>query len=183
MNAQLHNTHGIKWFAIKTPHDFSAEIYFQDKSEEVFFPKEFVKVPGKRDRVKAVIPHVLFVKTTPENIRELEQLGRKEPERSLPFWIYRYPKDLTIQIILQRSIDLLKLLTSDDTTPCRIYTGHVFKEKELVRVTGGRYEGYEGYVQRVKKNKHVMVKIEGVCMVILPYIHPDLLQPLNIELK
>ena len=44
---------------------------------------------------------------------------------------------------------------------------------------GGPYKGYEGYVQRVRKNKHVIVKIEGVCMVILPFIHPDLLQPVS----
>lgn len=167
------------WFAIKTAQDFAAEVFFSDKCDEVFFPKERIAVQGKRDRVKAAIPHVLFLKTTHDNIRNLEELGRKHPEQTITFWIYRYPKDKQIQVIPQRSIDLLKLLTSDDTTQCRIYTGMVFKEKELVRVTGGIYEGYEGYVQRVQKNKHVIVKIEGVCMVILPFIHPDLLQPIT----
>ena len=168
-----------QWFAIKTAQDFKAEVFFSDKCDEVFFPKEHMIIQGKRERIKAVIPHVLFIKTTSEKILSLEELGRKHPEQSIPFWIYRYPKDQAIQVISQKSIDLLKLLTFEDTTHCKIYTGHEFKEKQLVRVTGGVYEGYEGYVQRVKKNKHVIVKIEGVCMVILPFIHPDLLQPIN----
>ena len=125
-----------QWFAIKTAQDFKAEVFFSDKCDEVFFPKEHVIVQGKRERTKAVIPHVLFVKTTSEKILCLEELGRKHPEQSMSFWIYRYPKEQAIQVISQRSIDLLKLLTFNDTTRCRIYTGHEFKEKELVRVTG-----------------------------------------------
>ena len=48
-----------------------------------------------------------------------------------------------------------------------------------MRVIGGQFKGYEGHVQRVKKNKHVIVKIEGVCLVMLPFIHPDLLEPID----
>lgn len=167
-----------QWFAIKTPKDMTAETFFADKCEEVFFPTQTVKVEGKKDRRKAVIPHVLFIKTTPDNAINLEQQGRQNPLLSIPFWIYRYPSDNRIQVIPQASIDLLRLLTSDDTSECRIYTGHEFHANQYVRVTGGLYEGYEGYVQRVKKNKQVVVKIEGVCMVLLPFIHPDLLQPI-----
>lgn len=172
-------TQRSQWFAIKTAHDFSAEVFLADKCDEVFFPKEYLSAKDNRTRLKAVIPHVLFVRTTHENILDLEELGRKHPEQTIPFWIYRYPKEKEIQVIPQKSINLLRLLTSDDTSRCLVYTGHEFKENELVRVTGGVYEGYEGYVQRVKKNKHVIVKIEGVCMVILPFIHPDLLEPIN----
>ncbi|MDE6300244.1 MAG: hypothetical protein K2M19_00825 [Muribaculaceae bacterium] len=175
------NDNHSQWFAIKTPQDFKAEGVLKDKCDEIFFPKETVIGPGKRPRQKAVIPHVLFIKTTHDNALALEDLGRKHPEQNIPFWIYRYPADKRIQIIPQSSIELLRLLTADDSTQCRIYTGHEFKEKELVRVTDGIYKGYQGYVQRVKKNKHVIVKIEGVCMVILPYIHPDLLQPITAE--
>lgn len=168
-----------QWFAIKTPRDFAAEVFLKDKCEETFFPKEIVYVPGKKPRIKAAIPHVLFIKTTHDKARNLEELGRNHPELSIPFWIYRYPKQDKIQVIPQRSIDLLRLLTVDNATQCRIYTGREFKKNERVRVIGGIYQGYEGFVQRIHKNKHVVVKIEGICMVILPFIHPDLLQSVN----
>lgn len=164
------------WFAIKSQQNFMLEKVLRDRCDEVFLPKEAVSTPGKRTVVKAVIPHVLFIKTTHENARSLENFSRSHPEESISFWIYRYPKEDEIQIIPQSSIDLLRLLTSDDTSQCRIYTGREFKVKERVRVIGGPYKGYEGYVQRVQKNKHVIVRIEGVCMVILPFIRPDLLE-------
>lgn len=168
-----------EWFAIRTRQDFRAEELLSAVCEEVFFPKESILLHGKKIREKAVIPHVLFIKTTRTKALEQEAAGRKNPELSVPYWIYRYPKDNEIQVIPQRAIDLLRLLTADDTTRCRIYTVKDFKVKERVRVTGGLYKGYEGFVKRVAKNKHVVVSIEGVCMVILPYIHPDLLERID----
>ena len=164
-----------EWFAIKTRQDFRAETALTPICEEVLFPKETIKVQGKRDRVRAAIPHVLFIKTTRTKALELEKQGREHPESSVPFWIYRYPKDNEIQIISQSSIHLLKLLTAEDTTKCEIFNKKDFKENQHVRITGGRFEGYTGYVVRVQKNKHVVVKIEGICLVMLPFIHPDFL--------
>lgn len=173
------DTHKTEWFAIKTRKDFSAEEALEPLCDEVFFPKENVIIPGKNPRIKAVIPHVLFIKTTRSNALAMEANGRKHPESYIPFWIYRYPSDNAIQVIPQASIDLLKLLTSSDTTRCEIFSHKNFKPNQHVRITGGVYEGLDGYVQRVKKNRHVIVKIEGVCLVLLPFIHPDLLEPLE----
>ncbi len=47
------------------------------------------------------------------------------------------------------------------------------------QVDGQVFPVAEGSVVRVKKNKHVVVKIEGVCMVLLPFIHPDFLAPID----
>lgn len=168
-----------EWFAIKTRLDFRAEVFLAPLCDEVFFPKESIKLPDGKTRIRAVIPHVVFVRTTRDNILELESKGRISPELSIPFWIYRYPNDNRIQVIPQRSVDLLRLLTSDDTTRCRIYTPKEFRISERVKITGGLYKGYHGFVKRIDKNKHVIVSIEGVCMVILPYIHPDLLEKID----
>ena len=170
------NRQQTEWFAIKTRQDFKAEEILSTRCDEVYFPKETIKLPEGKTRVRAVIPHVLFIKTTQNNALSLEADGRKNDGRSLPLWIYRYPHDNRIQIIPQHSIDLLRLLTSDDSTKCRIYSAKDFKVKQRVRVTAGIYKGYEGFVKRIEKNKHVIVSIEGVCMVILPFIHPDLLE-------
>ena len=164
-----------EWFAIKTRQEFRAEKELKLICNEVLLPKEEIKAKGKGNRVRAIIPRVLFIRTTREKALELETLGREHPELSVPFWIYRYPKDNRIQTIPRTSIELLKLLTANDTTRCEIFTKTDFKENEHVRIIGGQFEGYEGFVQRVKKNKHVIVRIEGVCLLMLPFIHPDLL--------
>lgn len=168
-----------EWFAIKTRMDFKAEEYLKPLCEEVYFPTETIVTEGKRKRERAIIPRVLFIKTTEANAIHLERAGRAHPELSVPFWIYRYPTDNRIQVIPESSIRLLKLLTADDTTRCEVFNKKDFRENQKVKVTGGPFRGYEGYVQRVRKNRHVVVKIEGVCMVLLPFIHPDLLQPVE----
>ena len=168
-----------EWFAIKTRHDFRAATELASVLDDVLFPKETVRVPGKKAREKAVIPHVLFIKTTRTKALALEKQGREHPESSIPFWIYRYPKDNMIQPISESSIHLLRLLTADESTKCEIYNKEEFKENQQVRITGGDFAGYTGHVVRVKKNKHVVVKIEGICMVMLPFIHPDFLQKME----
>lgn len=167
-----------QWFAIKTRQDLRAEQALTQVCDEVLYLRETVRLPGGKTRLRPVIPHVLFIKATHEDALALEAAGRRAQPGAVPMWIYRYPDSGDIQVIPQRSIDLLRLLTADDTARCSVYTPREFKVKERVRVTGGLYKGYEGYVKRVDKNKHVIVRIEGVCMVILPYIHPDLLAPL-----
>ena len=168
-----------EWFAFKTRQDFRAETEFKPILEDVLFPKETVIVPGKKNRLKAIIPHVVFIRTTRDNALELEKLGREHPEQSIPFWIYRYPNDNQIQPVSARSIHLLQLLTAEDATKCEIFTKTDFKENQLVRITGGDFEGYTGHVVRVKKNKHVVVRIEGICLVLLPFIHPDFLESIR----
>lgn len=168
-----------EWFAIKTRQESRALSELSPVCEKVLFLKEIVRVPGKKNRSKAVIPHVLFIRTTRDTALALEREGRENPERSVTFWIYRYPQDNAIRPIPESSIHLLQLLTSDDTSKCEIFNKKDFMENQRVRITEGNFKGYEGSIVRVKKNKHVVVKIEGICMVLLPFIHPDFLTPIT----
>ncbi len=167
-----------QWFAIKSRQEFKAEETLRQSCEEVFLPQEIITAKGRTPRRRPIIPRVLFIKTTPQNALTLERTARQNPDAAVPFWIYRYPTDNKIQVIPQRSIQLLRLLSATDTQPCEIFNKTDFRENQHVRVIGGPYQGYEGFVHRVKKNKHVIVKIEGICLVMLPFIHPDLLEPL-----
>lgn len=167
-----------EWFAIKTRHDLRAEAELEETCQEVFYPKEEIARPGGRSKLRPFIPRVLFVKATRRQLLQLEQLGRRDPEGNLQFWIYRYPAENAIRVIPESSIHLLRLLTSDVADRCEIYGKDELRPDRKVRVIGGPFAGYEGQVVRVKKNRHVVVRIEGICMVLLPFIHPDLLQPL-----
>ena len=176
---ELDNNTNSEWFAIRTKQDFKAEELLRPLCDDVFFPKETRKTAGKRLRKRAVIPHVLFIKTTRKKALELEKEGRKISDVPVSFWIYRYPNSDEIQSIHEKYIDLLRLITAEDTSKCEIFNKEVFVGKEHVRITDGIFKGYEGYVERVKKNYHVIVKVEGVCLVMLPYIHPDLLEKID----
>ena len=164
------------WFAIRTRNEFLAEAALSKLCDEVYFPKEIVRREGKKPRQRAIIPHVLFIKTEVQKVKHLEKLSHT-PSSELPvsFWIYRYPQDTTIRIINQKSIDLLKLLTAADSSKCEIFNKTDFQPQDRVLITDGQFKGYEGFVKRIKKNKHVVVEIQGICMIMLPFIHPDFL--------
>lgn len=175
MSESEHNSHA-EWFAIKTTQDFKAEKVLASRCEDVFFPTNIIKLANGKSRRKALIPHVLFIKTSKDNALVLEREGRLSPMTSVPFWIFRYPKNPDIQVISQKSIDLLKLLTVDDCFKCQVYNPTKFVPGDRVKVIGGLYKGYDGFVKRIDRDRRVIVKIEGVCMVVLPFIHPDLLK-------
>ncbi len=172
MNKDINN-----WYAIRTHKDFEARRVLSEYCDDVFLPTEEVKIPSTgRTRTRAVIPHVLFIKTTPSEALSLEKRGRDINDRMIQFWIYRYQKEGEIQKITEEEIRLIKLLTSNDTAKCEVFNKEGFQKGQHVRITGGQFAGYTGYVQRVKKNMHVVVEIQGICAVMLPFIHPDLLE-------
>lgn len=163
------NTEKPVWFAIKTNQDFRAEEVLSPFFEEVFFPKQIRVMPNKKSRSTALIPHVLFIRATQDRALEVEE---KSKARSLPvsFWIYRFPDEKRIRPIPEASIELLRLISSDESGTCEIISKTDMRPGEKVRITQGIYAGYEGFVKRIKKNKHVIVQIEGLCLVMLPYI-------------
>ena len=169
----------LEWYAVRAGNDARTAECLAGECDDVYFPTETVRRPDGKTRTKAVIPHVLFIRTSRSKALALEAGSRKGLLPSGLIWIYRYPQTTEIQAIPERSVNLLRLLTSDDTTRCAVYTARSFTPGQRVRVTDGIYKGYEGFVKRIARNRHVIVNIEGLCMVILPFIHPDLLEPIN----
>jgi len=53
-----------------------------------------------------------------------------------------------------------------------------FKKGDRVRVTGGIFNGVEGYFLRIKGDRRVVVAIEGLMAVATAYIHPSLVEPI-----
>lgn len=165
-----------EWFAIRTINERKAIKHLTPLTSEIYFPEETITRCDGTKRRQAVIKHVLFVKTTKTNLLNLEQSGKKDSTVNVPFWIFRFPNSQEIVSISETNIDLIKLLTAEDSTRCRIYNGRKFQPDEHVRIIGGPFKGYEGYVKRIGKNRHVLISIEGISIVILPFIHPDLLE-------
>lgn len=173
------NSPDTEWFAIRARQPLKAAEKLEPMVDEIFLPKEVRRSPIGRERVRPAIPHVLFIRTSQENALSLESAGLATPHLVPRMWIYRYPQSQQIQPVAEAAIHLLRLLTNSDPEGCHVYSPRQFTPGQRVRVKGGPFEGYEGFVKRIKKNRHVIVEIQGLCMVVLPFIHPDLLAPLN----
>lgn len=169
----------MPWYALKTRREFQLEFQLQDEVDTIFLPKEMRTAVNGRRQIRPVIPGVVFVMTDRQRILDLERRSRDTLDPISPFWIYRYQGENEPTEISPRDINLVRLLTASDATRCEVYGKTDFEKGMKVRVTGGPFQGQEGYVQRVKKNRHVVVKIEGLCAILLPFIHPDLLQEIS----
>ncbi len=169
-----------EWYALRTANESRLAEMLAGKGVEVYCPTRKSRPSGGgKPRELALIPHVIFIRTRRSIALRLEAKGRKESDPMPMFWIYRYKKGDRIQGIPLYQMRLLQLLSADDSTRCEIYRKADFERGERVRIIGGTFKGLEGNVQRVKKNKHVVVRIEGVCAVMLPFIHPDLLEHIS----
>ena len=54
-----------------------------------------------------------------------------------------------------------------------------YHQGQLVRITDGPFKGIVGHVKRIKKDRRVVVAINGVVAVATTFIHPSLLEPID----
>lgn len=169
--------HPTFWYAIKTPKVFEAERCLGQLCEAVYLPKERVRhADGRADSVRAIIPKLMFIRMTETDALDLESRSQDAANHIVSFRIYRNIARTRIQPIADTEIALMRLLTSEGPDRCEIYRKDNIREGDRIRVIAGAFEGYEGYARRIRKNKHVVVEIQGICAIALPYIHPDLLE-------
>ena len=58
----------------------------------------------------------------------------------------------------------------DDRVMFLDYNDFISKVGRRVRINEGHFAGVEGVIKRIKKNKHVVVQIEGVAAVAITFV-------------
>lgn len=51
-----------------------------------------------------------------------------------------------------------------------------YHQGDRVRVTAGPFQGAEGHIKRIKKDRRLVISLQGIVAVATTYIHPDLLE-------
>lgn len=169
------------WYAIKTRSEASTQAYLKSMCRAVYIPTLRIHTADNSSQtsLRSAAPNLIFIQTTEAKAIRLEKESHSECRKTPPFWIYRHPGSDKIQPISAEEFNLFRLLTTNDpAVQCEIYCKTDFHIGQHVRVTAGPFAGYTGYTRRIRNNKHVVVEIEGLCAIALPFIHPSLLQPL-----
>ena len=165
------------WYAVKTAREFELLSLLEPRCEETYIPVETVMSDSGKMRKRPIIPRILFIRCSEKEALSFEGESHLIPPKLPSLWIYRYKKGEKIQPIRQEEMELFRLLTADkNDLRCEIFRKEDFRKGDRVRVVAGPFAGYEGYINRIRKNKHVVVEIEGLCALALPFIHPDLLE-------
>lgn len=171
----------LHWFALKTffRAAFELEAALQQDQLETFFPCERVLVQrpnGVKKYVRCpIIGNFLFFRATLEQACQVQKTYARQ--------CYLYTRTEGFQkvpyIIPEAEMNRFMLVVSAGDTGLEIIeSNRDFTQGEAVRVVDGPFKGAEGHICRIKKNRRLVVSIQGLCAVATSYIPREFLQPL-----
>lgn len=122
---------------------------------------------------RPLVTSLIFVKASPEEI--LQVSGRLKDEqimgRSLGF-VYKTADWKEYAAIPDKQMETFRLVVESGQSGLEFYSADEFvlKEGDKVKVLEGPLAGAEGYIKRIRKNRRLLVCIEGVIAVATSYI-------------
>ena len=164
MGGELH------WYAVKVFYRRVAEVEgaVGEAGFETYIPTRIVQdhEGGKGGiRREPIVSGLLFVRATARYIRDFQHQFYGKA------LIYRNAERRAPAVISDREMEAFKFVTSVEDKGLELIN---IPPGELpgtrVRVTGGVFEGAEGYIRRVDHRKRFFVVIEGVVAVATSYI-------------
>ena len=162
-----------QWYALKVFYNrvFSLEQFIQKDGVESYIPtvvKE-IKLAHKTIRRKEpAVSSLMFIRESETYLRQLQE----KLKGVSPFMIYYDREAKRPAPISEKDMNAFMLITSSGEQGLE-YMADDFADFEKgmhVRVIGGKFEGSEGYIHRIKGDKKLIVRIEGVVAVATTYI-------------
>ncbi len=123
-----------------------------------------------------VVNSLLFFRTSTERVPEMEALvnGRgfvyRMTDRERPSVIPDRQMAM-FRMVCSSGVDGLEFFADDDLTR--------YKQGDKVRVTEGPLKGAEGYIKRIRKDRRLLIAIEGFVAVATSFIPPQFLEKVS----
>lgn len=169
----------LKWFPMRVT--YHRELKVKEQLDilgiENFVPMHYELVETKKGRKRMLVPAVhnlIFVHSTQEAITHLK-MTKKECE-PLRYMMRRVSSSRNSQseIITVADHDMENFMrvasVQDESVMFLDYKEFIGKEGRRVRINEGAFAGVEGVIKRIKRNKHVVVQIEGVTAVAVTFV-------------
>lgn len=128
-----------------------------------------------------MVSSLLFVRMDPSEVKALDDYF-KNPLGNAKGFIYK-KKDKDGQYVYEAipncQMETFRLITSQGSEGLEFFSADDisrFATGCKVRVTDGPFKGAVGYVKRIKRNRRLLVAIEGIVAVVSAYIDPHLLE-------
>ena len=175
-----------EWFPMRVAYGREERViaiknYLDTLSIENFLPMQR-KAEEVNGRVKytlhPAINNLIFIHATKETISDLKQT--KKQLLPLRYMMWHSPTDRQPAIICIPNYQMENFMRVASVQDERVmfFQGKDFSHKigRRVKITDGIFKGVEGIVCRVKKDRRVVVSIEGVASIAISYISPSLLE-------
>ena len=153
----------VGWYALKVFYNRTERVReeISGLAKEIYAPRN-------------VISSLMFVRTTPAKLEYI----RKDHYKHLK--VYSQPGERTPYVIPDREMAAFRLVADHFHEGMLILQDEAytrFREGGRVRVKEGPFKGAEGYIKRIRKDRRLLVAIEGVIAVATSYIPPENLEP------
>lgn len=170
------NWYGIKVFYGKA---LAIESKLSIAGVECYVPYEYhaTEKNGKRIIKRKAIASLLFIHTDDSTVSHL----RKEYYGEFMFYESCHNGQYVPAIIPDQEMQTFITITSmsDLNTEYLPYDPTLFHTGQKVRVTGGVLKGTTGIIKRIRHNRRLLVKIDGICIVATSYIPQSLLERID----
>lgn len=145
---------------------------------ENFLPMKYRMVTRGERRVKELVPaihNLIFVNITASDLKEYKATT------TLPIRYIMNRETREPIVIPQQQMDNFIAVAGNETEQLIYLEPNIanFKKGDKVRITGGVFEGAEGYFMRIKGDRRVVVCINGIAAVATTFIHPSLVEKID----
>ena len=143
---------------------------------ENFLPMHYELVdPGDGNKRRMLVPaihNLIFVHDSREDITRLKTTKREfQPLRYITKRFAESIDDNILTVPDGQMQNFIRVASVQDDSVMFLETGdYINKIGQRVQITEGYFAGVEGVVKRIKKNKHVVVQLEGLAAVAITYV-------------
>ncbi len=173
-----------EWFAMRVTYgrELKLKDYLDTNHIQCFIPmrhEEKIKAGRRQKIVVPAIRNLIFIHATRPEINTL----KKGLEGRLPL---RYIMDRSkhVPIVIREKEMQHFIAVSGTMNEQLIYLDYVapqLKTGKRVRVLDGIFKGVEGTIVRIKRDRRVMVNLDGNWAIATAHIHPSLLAELETD--
>ena len=176
------NVEEAVWFLMRAAYgqEKKAKDYLEAKGIEVFLPmqeKRFVQNGKCKNKQVSLIPNFLFVKSTEVEMKKY--VGKGELDFLHHYYVpHKDEKGIKPLVIPERQMSLfIKWNTVEDKNKLFVPDDKFnFTKDDKVKITKGKFIGFEGKVCRIKGQARGGLIIEGVGTIFTTYIPKDYLE-------
>lgn len=145
---------------------------------ENFLPMKYRMVTRGERKVKELVPaihNLIFVNIEAADLKEYKATT------TLPIRYIMNRETREPIVIPQKQMDNFIAVAGNETEQLVYLEPNIanFKKGDKVRITGGVFEGTEGYFMRIKGDRRVVVCINGIAAVATTFIHPSLVEKID----
>ena len=139
---------------------------FEDRRYIFDNPHIYKRVP--------LIKSLMFIRCLDTDIKKLRyEIGERG-------FVYLKADGKAPAVIPDREMDAFRLVADTFREGILVFEDDAitrYREGGRVRVKEGPFKGAEGYIKRIRKDRRLVVAIEGVIAIATAYIPPELLEP------